>query len=181
MGDEASDRVDTFRLRDVAVENGLEPPQGKKTRDMPAAVLSLDRTLMAEIELVLDFAYHELQHILQGHQTGETAKLVEDQCDMLTRTLEILKEIGDRSCLGDEHGLHDQLGPLPPGVETQEVFGVEDTDDVVGRAGDNRKAAVGSRDNCFIQVFEIPRGVHRGDHRPRHHDLTRHGSLKAQH
>ena len=96
VADEAADRVDAFRLGNVAVENGFEPPQGKKTRDMPAAVLRLDRTLMAEIELVLDLADHQLQNIFQGHQTGETAKLIEDQRDVLARTFEILKEIGER-------------------------------------------------------------------------------------
>jgi len=156
MGDEAADRVDGFRLGDVAVENGLEPSQGKKACDVPAAVLGLDRTFMTEIELVLDFANHELQHIFESHQTGETAKFIEDQSDVLTRTLEILKEIGERPRFGDKHGLHYQLGPFFRGVETQEVFGVQDTDDVVGRGGNNRKAAMRSCNNRLLQGFQIP-------------------------
>ena len=91
------------------------------------------------VVLVLDLADDLLEQVLDGHEAGGPAVLVEHDRDVDLAPLELVEQVVDAHRLGHEDGgPQERAAALGRSVaerlqERQQVLGVEDADDLVDR------------------------------------------------
>jgi hypothetical protein len=131
--------------------------------------------VFVQVELILDVAHDLLQHVLDRHQAGHAAVLVDDHGDMVAVDAEVAQQDVQALGLGDEHRRAQGLAQVEGGVGVvaQQVLGQQDADDVVTAAFVDREARVRG---LLHEGDERLRGVRDIDHihlRARHHDVAR--------
>ena len=129
------------------------------------------------VELVFDLADDLLEHVLEGDQTCGAAVLVDHHGHMDALGAELLEHLVETLALGDVVGrprkLRDAaLIKVAVGQHAQEVFGVQQSGDLVHRSVMNRYPRVLALTD-HINRRGQRRGCIEGDHiDARHHDFT---------
>ncbi|MCY1231135.1 hypothetical protein D9M72_435720 [compost metagenome] len=130
--------------------------------------------VFVQVELILDIADDLLEHVLDRHQPGHAAVLVDDDGDMVAVDAEFAQQDIQALGFGDEHRRAQRFAQVEGGigVVAQQVLGQQDADDVVTAAFIDREARVRGllheRDEGLRRVDDI-------DHihlRARHHDVA---------
>ncbi len=129
------------------------------------------------VVLVLDLADDLLEEVLDGHQAGRPAVLVEDDREVDLPPLELVEQVVHAHRLGHEdRRAQDRAKGRPLGggtlEERQQVLGVQDPDDLVDRLLVDRDPAVALIDERVDRLLER-RTRRQRDHRDaRDHDLV---------
>src|SRR5256885_1120608 len=86
-----------------------------------------------DIELVVDLADELLDHVLEGHQTGRTAELIEDDRELHALTPELRQSLIQTHGLGHHRDFPHHVPRTRPLllVDADQILDVDDSDDVV--------------------------------------------------
>ena len=136
-----------------------------------------------DVVLVADLADDLLEHVLDGHQAGGAAVLVDDDRHLHLPALHLLEQLGHALALGHEvrrpHQRRHRIGVAPPARQHQQVLDEDDADDVVEVVAVDRDARVLLLAEQRAQLAERRVGADRDDVGPRRHDLADHVSVKS--
>ncbi|GAO26313.1 hypothetical protein ALISP_6133 [Alicycliphilus sp. B1] len=136
-----------------------------------------------DIELVLDLAHDLLDHVLEGHEPGDAAELVDDDGHVVARAAKLAFERVQPLALGHEQrgahqGAHVELGRAP---ELEQVLGQQDADDVVTLALVHREARVRGAQHLGHELVERRVDVQHVHARRGHHHVAGRHLGHAQH
>ncbi|OLT53998.1 hypothetical protein BJF88_00450 [Cellulosimicrobium sp. CUA-896] len=162
----------------------VDAQPGRHAQPPVAEVLDLG---LGPVVLVGQLPDDLLERVLDRHQPGDAAVLVDDHRDVRGRRLHLAQEVVHRLGLGHEdrgpRDLADRSVPFPGhGVQhAHDVLEVRDADEVVGRRAGDRHAREPrpQEQGEHLAQRRVPR---RRDHvGTRHHDLARERAAELEH
>ena len=146
FGEQAADGVDVV-LGDRHLEQLGEVVDRHPGRHPGRAVVEQLHSRCRTVEFVVDLAYDLLDDVLQCHQTGGAAVLVDDDREVAALGLHLAQQHVGRLAVGHEHGLPHVLGDEVVAMVVAsadepggDVLEVERALDLVGVAVDDRDA-----------------------------------------
>ena len=185
VDDEAGDGVGLL-VGERPVEGAVEVADGDAALDLDRAVgLAGDAGGLLDVVLVGDVADDLLDDVLERDEALERAVLVDDEGEVGAAAEELAELVVEGRRLGDEVGLHrhvDDVEALEHGRARAvladeavdgagEVLGVDDADDVLGLAAEDRDAGVRRVDRLLEDLGRRRLGVDHLDVAAVHHDL----------
>src|SRR4029078_11533858 len=98
-----ADRVE-FLVAELAAEELVEFLDARLRLDRELALAFLANVeIVLDVVLIADVADDLLQHVLDGHQSGHAAILVDDYCHVMMAGAEFLQQHVEALALGNEH------------------------------------------------------------------------------
>src|SRR6478735_4501265 len=187
LGHQAADAVDVLLL-DVEAEELVEVVDrvaGGHPDDAVVEGLDLD---LLRVVLVRDLADDLLEDVLDRHQAGGAAVLVDDDGDVLSHRLHLREQRVDGLGVGHEvrraHHLVDALRELHVGcleVAAHDVLEVGDADDVVEVLADDRHPGEAAAQEERERLAQVLVTLDVDDVGARHHHLTRDRVAELEH
>ena len=174
---QAADVFEGF-LGEFALEKLVEAVQrGLRLDDEVAAGQWLDIAVFLDIVLVLDVADDLLQHVLDGHQAGDTAVLVDHQRHVVAGAAKFLEQYVEALGLrheGDRAQHRAQIEGLVGLLQhhRHQVLGQQDAEYVVGAFANHRIAGVRGLDDHRQELAGRLVGTDADHLRARHHDVA---------
>ncbi len=136
---------------------------------------ALDHRIL-HVELVDDLSEELLDDVLEGHEAGGAAVLVDDDREVEAVALHLPQERGDPLGLGHEVRRTGQLGHrsllVAVALGSHQVLGVDDADDVVDATSGHGQPAEAVEEHDLHGVGHAELRGHRDHVRPRHHHLA---------
>ena len=129
---------------------------------------------LVEVVFVVDLAHDLLEHILDGHQAGDAAVLIDDDGDVIAVGAELPEQVVETLGFRNEHRRPQDLADAQflASVYPQEILGQEDAYDLVQIAIHHRKARMAALDDARQELLGRGRDVDDIHARARHHDVA---------
>ena len=141
------------------VEDACKVAQEGLAIEEPGVLADAVIEFLLGVVLVVDVAHNLLEHVLEGGDALCAAILVDDDGHVHLLLAEVLEQVVEHAGLGDEiGGTHERLpleGIVAGADVGQEVLGIEDALDVVGRFLIDRHARITRVDDLAYHLVEV--------------------------
>ena len=105
--------------------------------------------VFSDVELVFDLTHNFFQHVLDGDQARNPAKLVDDDGQVVAVAAKLAQQVVQAFALGHKHRRAQQRADVERrrALQLEQVLGHQNTDDVFTLAAVHRETRVGRGDH----------------------------------